>query len=63
MFEDVDECQPKEIQGQIQICTQMKIIKKFKHGKKMFEGWKTYNMLIITNEVEAKGRGTKTLTT
>jgi hypothetical protein len=35
----------------------MKIIKEFKHGKKMFKGWKTYNTLIITNEVEAKGKG------
>jgi hypothetical protein len=34
----------------------MKIIKEFKHSKKMFEGWKTCNMLIITNEVEVKGR-------
>jgi len=39
----------------------MKIIKEFKHSKKMFEGWKTCNMLIITNEVEVKGRGIKIL--
>jgi hypothetical protein len=38
-------------------------LKEFKHDKKMFKKWKTYNTLIITNEVEYKGRGTKTLIT